>query len=434
MAGTTLDDYSDRYANRMRGMKASEIRALFSVASRPEIVSLAGGMPYTAALDLEHIAELTAKVVSERGATALQYGAGRGELKLREFICEVMADEGITASANDIVVTVGSQQALSLLAQVFLDPGDIVVAEGPCYVGALGVFSAAQAEVVHVSMDDEGLNPAALAETLAKLRASGQRVKFLYTVPTFNNPAGVTMPDQRRDEIVALAEQHDLLVIEDNPYGLLGFEDPPRRALRARNADRVIYLGSFSKTFAAGLRTGWVLAPHAVKEKLVLMTEAQVLSPSMFTQGIVTAYLEEYPWREQLKAFCTLYSQRRDAMLDALTTSMPAGVSWTKPRGGFFVWLKLPEGIDSKVMLPRALAAGVAYVPGIGFYSNGEGGGQLRLSYCFPEPERIREGVRRFSTALNDELEVNDVFGRHSKSTVDKRAFVRRDAPGPEVM
>jgi DNA-binding transcriptional MocR family regulator len=442
VAGTTLDDYTDRYAARVHGMTASEIRALFAVANRPEVVSLAGGMPFTAALDHSHLAELVSAVLTHHGASALQYGAGRGELRLRELICQVMALEAVTASPEDIIVTVGSQQALSLLAQVFLDPGDIVLAEGPSYVGALGVFAAAQAEVMHVPMDDDGIDPAALAARLDQLRKQGRRAKFLYLVPNFHNPAGVTLSEHRRDLVVELAEQHDVLIVEDNPYGLLGFETAPGRTLHSRSSSRVIYLGSFSKTFAPGMRVGWVLAPNAVREKLVLVSEAQILCPAMLNQRVVTAYLEHYPWQKQLKDFRTLYAARRDAMLSALTCLMPTETKWNSPRGGFFVWLTLPPGLDSKVMLPRALAHNVAYVPGVGFYADGQGCSQLRLSYCFPDSDRIVEGVNRFAAALKQEQAIQGLFTEHPtprktrpsnavSSIVDNRR--RRYAPGPEI-
>ena len=408
---TTLDDYTDRYSTAMRGMTPSEIRALFSVASRPEVVSLAGGMPYVEALPLQSIAGLVAEVVSAQGAVALQYGSGQGLPELRELICEVMDLEGITASPDDVVVTTGSQQALDMVSRVFLDPGDVVLAEGPSYVGALGTFQAARAEVVHVAMDEDGLIPGELRSTLEQLRREGRRAKFLYTVPNFHNPAGVTLTESRRDEVIALAEEYDLLVVEDNPYGLLGFEDAPGRALRSRSESRVIYLGSFSKTFAAGLRVGWVLAPHAVRDKLVMVSEAQVLCPSNLTQKVVAEYLSKYPWREQIKVFRQVYQERRDAMLDALVTHMPEGVGWTYPRGGFYFWLTLPPGWDAKAMVPRALAHKVAYVPGVGFYADGDGARHLRLSYCYPTPERIREGVRRLAGVLKEETELRDTFG-----------------------
>ncbi|MDQ3455806.1 MAG: PLP-dependent aminotransferase family protein [Actinomycetota bacterium] len=411
MRGTVLDAFADRYAERTHGMTASEIRALFAVVSRPEVVSLAGGMPAVTALPLDAVGSMIGDLISRLGAQALQYGSGQGDVRLREQILQVMALEGITgASADDVVVTVGSQQGLDLVSRVFLDPGDVVLAEAPSYVGALGVFQAAQAHVVHVDMDADGLIPQALSDALVALAARGQRPKLLYTVPNFHNPAGVTLTEQRRTEILAIAEAHDLLVIEDNPYGLLGFDEQVHPALRARCADRVIYLGSFSKTFAPGLRVGWVCAPHAVRDKLILASEAQVLCPPALSQLVVAEYLDSQPWLEQVKVFRELYRERRDTALGALVALMPAGVSWTRPDGGFYIWMTLPEGLDAKAMQPRAVHNRVAYVPGIGFYADGQGVGNLRLSYCFPEPERIREGVRRLASVIEEELELRTTF------------------------
>jgi 2-aminoadipate transaminase len=387
-------------------MKSSEIRALFSVVSRPEVVSLAGGMPAVTALPLDAVGSMIGELVSGMGAQTLQYGSGQGDPRLRERICDVMALEGITdASPSEVVVTVGSQQGLDLVTRVFVDPGDVILAEGPSYVGALGVFQAAEAQVRHVAMDDHGLIP------------DGDRVKFLYTVPNFHNPAGVTLSEPRREAIMALAEKYDLLIIEDNPYGLLGFEGEPLRALRARNNQRVIYLGSFSKTFSPGLRVGWVLAPLAVREKLVLATEAQVLCPPSLTQYAVARYLDTQPWREQIKLFTELYRERRDATLESLATLMPAGTAWTQPQGGFYVWLKLPQGLDAKLMQPRAVNAHVAYVPGIGFFADGNGREYMRLSYCYPEPDQIREGVRRLARVIEAELDLHSTFDKVDTGT-----------------
>ncbi|GAC1327625.1 MAG: PLP-dependent aminotransferase family protein [Mycobacteriales bacterium] len=411
MGGATLDPYVDRYAERVRGMSASEIRALFAVASRPEVVSLAGGMPYISALPLDAIGDMVKELVSSVGATALQYGSGQGDPQLRELICAVMALEGIDASPEDVVVTVGSQQGLDLVTRVFCDPGDVILAEAPSYVGALGTFAAYQAEVVHVEMDDDGLVPDALRTALAAVAATGKRVKFLYTVPNFHNPAGVTLAEARRDEVLAIAAAADVLVLEDNPYGLLGFDSEPTRALRARRPDGVLYLGSFSKTFAPGLRVGWVLAPHAVREKLVLASEAALLCPPAFTQLVVARYLTTQPWQQQIKVFRELYRERRDATLDALGQYFPTGTRWTIPAGGFYVWVTLPGELDAKAMLPRAVQSRVAYVPGTAFYADGTGASHLRLSYCYPPPERIREGVRRLAGVIEEESELRATFG-----------------------
>jgi len=445
VTGTTLDDYSDRYAQRMRGMMASEIRALFAVTSRPEVVSLAGGAPFVAALPLDAVGEMMAQLGGEQGATTLQYSGGQGDLTLRERICEVMALSGIDASTgaspDDVVVTVGGQQALDLVSRVFLDPGDVVLAEGPSYVGALGVFQAAQADVVHVPIDEDGLIPAALAEALETVARAGKRAKFLYTVPNYQNPGGVTLSSSRRDEILAIAERARLLVVEDDPYGLLGFNGEPMPALRARHRDGVLYVSTFSKTFAPGLRVGWVLAPHAVREKLVIASEAQILCPSMFAQTAIATYFATMPWKEQVKTFRQIYQERRDVLLASLTDLMPAGTHWTRPEGGFYVWLALPEGLNSKEMLPRGIAARVAYVPGTGFYADGSGGSHMRLSYCFPTPDRIREGVRRLASVIEQEMLVRAEFGAAAQpdpSRVTWTSATRFGRPGghtpaPEV-
>jgi len=409
--GSRLDAYADRYAVRTRGMTASEIRALFAVASRPEVVSLAGGMPNLAALPMDAVSQVVADLVAEDGQVALQYGSGQGDPRLREQICEVMAIEGISAHPDDVVVTVGSQQALDLVTRVFCDPGDVVIAEAPSYVGALGTFTAYQVEVVHVQMDDDGLIPEHLRNALESVQAAGKRAKFLYTIPNFHNPAGVTLSADRRVEILRICQQADLLVLEDNPYGLLGFDGEPLPPLRSYDAEGVIYLGSFSKTFAPGLRVGWAAAPHAVREKLVLAAEAAVLCPPSFSQMVVSRYLATMPWREQIKAFREMYRERRDAMLAALADMMPPGTRWTHPGGGFYVWLTLPPGLDAKAMLPRAVTARVAYVPGTAFYADGFGTSCVRLSFCYPTPQRIREGVRRLAQVMREELELRTTFG-----------------------
>ncbi|QKG23740.1 GntR family transcriptional regulator [Actinomadura verrucosospora] len=405
------DAYTDRYAARAAGMVPSEIRALFAMVARPEVVSLAGGAPYVSALPLDAVGSMVGDLVAGKGAEVLQYGSAQGDETLRELICEVMALEGVQGSADDVVVTVGAQQALDLITKIFIDPGDVVLAEAPSYVGALGTFASYQADVVHVPLDDAGLIPSALRDTLDRLRREGRRVKFLYTVPTFQNPAGVTLTAARRAQVLEICAEYDVLVIEDNPYGLLGYEGEPMRALRADDPDRVIYLGSFSKTIASGLRVGWVLAPHAVRAKLVLAAESAILCPSNFSQLAVREYLLTQPWREQIKAFREMYRERRDAMLDALDQLMPDGCTWTRPGGGFFVWVTLPEGLDAKAMAPRAIADRVAYVPGTGFYADGGGRRNMRLSFCFPEPHRIREGVRRLAAVVEKEIRLRDTFG-----------------------
>jgi 2-aminoadipate transaminase len=392
-------------------MVASEIRALFAVAARPEIISLAGGSPYVAALPLDAVGDMVGQLIARRGDSALQYCTAQGDAGLRERICDVMALEEVRAHPDEIVVTFGSQQALDLLARIFIDPGDVILAEAPSYVGALGAFGAYQAHVVHVAMDDDGLIPEALEEAIRRTAAEGRRAKFLYTVPNFHNPAGVTLAAGRRPRILDICQREGLLVVEDNPYGLLGFDGEPMRALRADAEEGVVYLGTFSKTFAAGVRVGWAVAPAAIRDKLILAAESAVLCHSSFAQLTVREYLTTQPWQEQIKTFRELYRDRRDAVLSALSNMMPPGCHWTRPAGGFYVWLKLPDGVNSKAMLPRAISSRVAYVPGTGFYADGSGGQFARLCYSFPDPARIAEGVRRLASVVQTEIQLRDDFG-----------------------
>jgi 2-aminoadipate transaminase len=423
-----LDPHLDRYAARTSGMTASEIRALFAVASRPEVVSLAGGMPNLAALPLDSLSTQIGELIAEEGLVALQYGSAHGVPALREQICEIMALEGISAHPDDVVITVGSQMGLDMVTRLFCDPGDVVLAEGPSYVGALGSFTAYQANVVHVTMDDDGLVPEALREALAQAERAGQRVKFLYTIPNFHNPAGVTLAVNRRAEILEICRRHGVLVVEDNPYGLLGFDGQIYPALRSTDPDNVVYLGSFSKTFASGLRVGWVLAPHAVREKLVLAAESATLCPPTLNQLIVSRYLSTHDWKGQIKTFRENYRERRDAIISALEQHMPAGCSWTHPEGGFYVWVTVPEGVDTKAMLPRAVTARVAYASGTGFYADRFGSRQMRLSYCYPTPDRLREGVRRLASVLESEMDLVATFG-----TVTTREVSGPQAPSPDT-
>ena len=340
-----------------------------------------------------------------------------------------MALEGISADPNDVVVTVGSQMALDLVTRIFCDPGDVVLAEGPSYVGALGSFAAYQARVVHVAMDAHGLVPDLLRDALAVLAARGVTPKFLYTIPNFHNPAGVTLAVDRRRQVLDICAEYGVGILEDNPYGLLGFTGQVHPALRSMDPN-VMYLGSFSKIFASGLRVGWALVPPAVRDRLVLAAESATLCPPTFNQLMVSRYLAAHDWRSQVKTFAEMYRERRDAMIAALETHLPDGSTWNIPDGGFYVWLTVPEGVDTKAMLPRAVTARVAYASGTGFYADGFGSRQLRLSYCYPTPERITEGVRRLAGVLEDELDVMHTFGSAARP---RPALQGPQAPSPDT-
>lgn len=408
--GTRLDPWYNTYADRALGMRQSEVRSLFAVANRPEVVSLAGGMPNIEGLPLEFLAEMSSRLLRDRGASILQYGSGQGSDELREMIVEVMRPDGIRGHADDVVVTTGSQQALDLISQIFINPGDVVLAEAPSYVGALGTFRAYQANVVHVSMDAEGLIPEELERVIDELEAEGKPVKFLYTIPNFHNPGGVCLSAERRPRIAEICQRRRVLVVEDNPYGLLGFDGDPIPAIQSINPDGVVYLGSFSKTFAPGYRVGWALAPTAVAARLTLANENALLCPSTFAQLSINEYLRTYDWYQQVKEYREMYRERGCAMQAALEEYMPM-CSWNSPEGGFYTWVRLPEGLDAQAMLPRAVTNLVAYVSGTAFYADGQGRDHMRLSFCYPTPERIREGVQRLARVVRAEAELVDMFG-----------------------
>ncbi|SPT54409.1 2-aminoadipate transaminase [Actinomyces bovis] len=409
--GNRLDPWLDNYAARAHGLRASETRSLFAVASRPEVVSLAGGMPNLKDLPIEQLAEATAQMLRKDGGKALQYGNGQGLPRLREQVTEVMALEGIEVDPEDVVVTTGSQQAVDIITELFIDPGDVILTEAPTYVGSLSIFSTYQADVQQVPIDAKGVVPEALEESISRLEREGKRVKFFYCLPNFHNPAGVTLSEERRPQIIEICRRHHVLIVEDNPYGLLGFAGQTYTALKTLAPKDVVYLGSFSKIFAPGYRVGWAVAPPAVREKLKLASEAAILCPSSMGQYSISMYLESFDWKRQIEEFRGMYRRRRDAMISALNEYLPR-CTWNVPEGGFYVWVGLPEGLDAKDMLPRAVTNLVAYVSGTAFYAGGKAGqDHLRLSFCYPEPAEIKEGVRRLSEVVLHDLELLELFG-----------------------
>jgi 2-aminoadipate transaminase len=399
MAEFSIDRFVELYAERAQGMSASEVRALFAVASRPDVVSLAGGMPFVQAIDPDAVTEVVAEAFSEHGSMVLQYGGGQGHLGLRERLLPLMTDEGVDADPDDMVITTGAQQALDLLGKIFIDPGDEIAVEAPAYVGALSAFDTYQPRYVQIELDEGGMIVDQLEEALVR----GARPKFVYTVPNFGNPAGVTMSLERRERLVALCREASIPIVEDNPYGLLRFEGDPLPCLRTLDPENVIYLGTVSKVFSPGVRVGWALAEQSVVQRLVLAKEAADLCGSSFTMLVTERWFSGDRWRTSLASLVEVYRSRRDAMLEALEEHFPADASWTHPNGGFFVWVTLPGYVDAQAMLAAAVERRVAYVPGTGFYPDGRGKDAMRLAFCYPTEDRIREGIARLGALLSDE-------------------------------
>jgi len=407
---TNFDSWKHSYAKRAENLAVSEVRALFSVVSRPEVVSLAGGMPDVSAMDNDAIRSAFDSLMSSRPQYALQYGGGQGDLRLREQICQIMELDGVHGSVEDLMITTGSQHALELISDLFLDQGDVVLVESPSYVGAVGIFRHKEAQIEHVFTDHDGLSPDALEEAVERLKADGKKIKLLYVVPNFANPSGVTLSEERRQRVLQICRDHGILIVEDNPYGLLYFEDQPPKALRAFDGDGVVYLGSFSKILSPGLRVGYVLAPPAIREKLVLANESAILSPATFAQMLVSEYLATCDWQKQVADYRNLYRTKRDAALEAVRQYLPS-LHTTEPSGGFFLWLTLPEGLNSKELLPLAVTELVAYTPGTAFFGDGRGHENIRICFSHPTAENVKVGIHRLANVIDRQIELLETFG-----------------------
>ncbi len=388
-----LERYAGLFAERTKVMRSSAMRDLMAVTARPEVISLAGGLPDTSTFPPQSFAAQMTRIAQESSAEALQYGPTEGFEETKDCILEVMAAEGMLPDPEDLIVTTGGQQAIDLIAKTLVDPGDVVICEAPTYPGAVPVFCSYQAEVIQIECDADGMKIEELETELERLRASGRRPKFIYSVPTFQNPAGVTMSFERRVRLVELARLHELLVVEDSPYGLLRYGGealPPLYQLDG--GDFVIYLGTFSKILSPGIRLGWMVAPPPVMEKVVLGKQAADLCSSTLTQYFVREYFAEGRWRSYVEDLVEIYRARRDTMLAALREHFPPQATWTEPEGGLFIWATLPDYIDTGDLLAKALRADVAFVPGQGAFVDGRGGSSMRLNFSGVGEDQIREG------------------------------------------
>jgi 2-aminoadipate transaminase len=381
------------------------MRDLMALTERPDVISLAGGWPDTSTFPPDSYAALMSTVASESCARALQYGPTEGLALVKRCIAEVMRAEGIEIDTDELLVTTGGQQVIDLVCKTLLDPGDVVVCEAPTYPGAVPTFCAYEARVVQVTMDRDGMRIDELESTLDELDRDGRRPKFIYTVPTFHNPAGVTMSLERRREIVRIAGERELLVLEDNPYGLLRYEGSPLPTLRSLDGGAfVIYASTFSKILSPGVRLGWAAAPGPVLEKMNIGKQASDLCSSSITQYFVSAYFNSRPWKDYVRSLIEIYRRRRDVMLDSLAENFPREAEWTHPQGGLFIWATLPDYIDTTDLLARALDEHVAFVPGRAAFLDGRGGSSMRLNYSGVGEEQIREGIQRLGEVVREQV------------------------------
>ena len=408
-AARDLERYAGLFAQRTKVMTSSAMRDLMAITERPEVISLAGGLPDTSTFPPESYAAIMQRVAAESCAKALQYGPTEGLQAVKACVVDVMAEEGTGVDPDDVLITTGGQQVIDLLCKTLIDPGDVIVAEAPTYPGAIPAFTSYEADVVQVAIDADGMRIDELEETLDRLEREGRRPKFIYPIPTFQNPGGVTMSLERRQRLVEIAAERELLVLEDNPYGLLRYEGEPLPTLLSLDGGHfVVYLGTFSKILSPGVRLGWTVAPRPVLQKMNVGKQGvDLCSPSM-TQFFVAAYFESSRWTDYLDSLVQIYRRRRDTMLDALAEHFPAQSTWTHPEGGLFLWASVPDELDTTDLLARALQENVAFVPGRAAFLDGRGGSSMRLNFSGVTEDEIREGVRRIGEVVREQV---DLYG-----------------------
>jgi len=406
MSGRHHATLGHHFSERAKLLKASEIRELLKLTQIPGMISFAGGVPNPEAFPIAIVEQLTVDILRRQGVAALQYGTTEGFPPLREQLAKRMRGQGIEdVSADQILVTSGSQQALDLISKVFIDPDDTVVCSAPEYLGALSAFQGYQARLETIPQTDRGLAPDTLEDRLKKLARRHRNPEFVYTIPNFHNPAGITLTEAVRKKLVDLASAYDFLLVEDDPYADLryaGEHVPPMK--RFDEEGRVLYLGTFSKILSPGIRVGWIHASKELLTRLIIAKQATDLCTNSFGQVLAHEYFARGLFPPHLERIKALYNRKRELMLAAMDEYFPQGVEWTKPEGGMFLWATLPEEVDAREMLRRAISKKVAYVSGTAFYANGGGRHAMRLSFTHPPDEDIPEGVRRLGRVINQEL------------------------------
>ncbi|GAF82139.1 unnamed protein product [marine sediment metagenome] len=397
--GQVTTNWDERFAERTHNMMSSIIRDLLKLALQPDIISFAGGMPAAELFLVSEFGEACQYVLSHDGVRALQYGTTEGYPPLKQYLVEKMQEYDVPAEQENILIINGSQQALDLIGKIFINPGDVILTEGPTYLGAIQSFKAYQARFVTVPLDEDGIQTDKLEEVLDR-----HPVKFIYVLPNFHNPAGVTMALERRLKLVELAAKYGVFIVEDDPYGELRFEGQDIAPLVVLHKENVLYLSTFSKTLSPGIRLGWIVAPSKIIAKLVQAKQGSDLHTSTFVQMVTNDICQRGILRSHVNTIREVYRERRDAMLAAMERHFPPGVTWTRPQGGLFLWVQLPEHVEASEFLNLALQEKVAFVPGRVFYPDDDGKNAMRLTFATAGPERIEEGIKRLERALTRAL------------------------------
>ncbi|RLD14169.1 MAG: aminotransferase [Caldiserica bacterium] len=397
-------DWEGLYSERARGMRASEIRELLKVAKQEGVISLAGGFPDPTFFPSEHIREVTDYVLKTYGKEALQYGVTEGLKQLRELLVERMRKEGADVSLDNLIITTASQQGLDLVAKVFINPGDTVLVESPSYLGALQAFNAFQAKFVDIRINKDGIDVNILEDEIKRLRREGIKPKFVYIVPNFHNPTGVTLSEERRKDIIEISERYQIPIIEDDPYGEVRFEGKKLPSLITMDISHVIALRTFSKILSPGLRLGWIVGdPQAIRKIVIAKQAADLCSPSI-TQFIVYEFLKRGYLEPYLETVRREYKKKRDVMLESMKKYFPEEVKWTKPEGGLFVWACCPKSINTEELFYEAIEEKVAFVVGVAFYPHRNIHNCLRLNFSLPSVEQIEEGIKRLGKLLKKKI------------------------------
>ncbi|MFQ6127755.1 MAG: PLP-dependent aminotransferase family protein [Thermoplasmata archaeon] len=398
--------FSDFFSSRIAEMKRSEIRELLKLTQKPEIISFAGGLPCPEAFPIDVVQDITKKILEEKGSIALQYGTTEGLTPLRKELAKRMNRKGVKCTHENIIITHGCQQALDLVAKVFLDPHDIVICSLPSYLGGINAFAAFRADFVGIPLENDGMNLDALEGNLRKLAKEGKKPKFVYVLPTFHNPAGVTMPAENRKRMTEILREYDVLAFEDDPYSELRYEGNQIRPLKAFDEDdeHVFYLGTFSKILAPGLRLGWAVAPTEILNSLVTAKQSTDLCTATFSQYIAYEYLHQGLVDSHIEKIKKIYGTKRNIMLESMETYFPEQATWVRPDGGMFCWATAP-GVDTKGMVIKAIEQKVAYVHGAAFRFDGGGRDSMRLNFSYPTYEEVEEGIRRLGRVLKNEME-----------------------------
>jgi 2-aminoadipate transaminase len=392
----------DRFLSRSgKSTKRSAIREILKHLQKPGMISFAGGLPAPETFPVEELNMIIADVLRNEGAESLQYGTTEGEPALRNALAGRYLTSGMTIHPENILITTGSQQAIDLAARIFIDPGDYILCGLPSYLGALNTFLTYGAKLKGIPLDESGINPAELERTVDHLRQLGRKVKLIYIIPDFQNPSGITVPEQRREQIISIAEKYDLLIIEDSPYREVRFEGEPQKMMfELDHTGRVLTFCTFSKIFAPGFRIGWVMANPVILDKLVMAKQTSDLCTSAFLQRIIAHYIDKGLLEKNITKTIGLYRSRRDFMLRCLSEYMPAGVTWTKPQGGLFLFLTLPAGVNGEELLKRSLEKNVAFVPGSTFFCNNTGQNTMRINFSFSGNDKIEEGIKRLAAVI----------------------------------